>query len=232
MERVPAAPTSSAAGTRQARAETSTAPGAGRSRRVPRGLGGPDNTRHSYRGVRQRRWGKWVAEIRDPYGGRRYWLGSFDTPVDAAVAYDRAAVAIHGTLARLNFPADPAAASLPAPAQSLPASPAAAVPTAGASAVAAQRQWGPASCSPTAASTVDVFQEHEAKPMVAGALGGGAAITTQQGGTSWAAPGPEPGPEEMFGDCSEDIAMYIDFDAVAGVVPCYPGIKREDCQPD
>lgn len=68
-----------------------------------------------YIGVRQRRWGKWTAELREPSQGLRMWLGTFDTAKEAAIAYDEAARRLKGAEAITNFGVPSSSSSFPPP---------------------------------------------------------------------------------------------------------------------
>lgn len=65
------------------------------------------DTELRYKGVRKRKWGKWVSEIRLPNSRERIWLGSYDTPEKAARAFDAAAFCLRGCKAKFNFPDNP-----------------------------------------------------------------------------------------------------------------------------
>lgn len=61
------------------------------------------NTYSRYRGVSfSKRKQKWFAAIR--VNGKKIWLGYFDNEIDAARAYDKAALEYHKDFAQLNFP--------------------------------------------------------------------------------------------------------------------------------
>ncbi|WOH01872.1 hypothetical protein DCAR_0521258 [Daucus carota subsp. sativus] len=67
----------------------------------------PARPQRKYRGVRQRPWGRYAAEIRDPVMRKRLWLGTYDTPEEAAAVYDTAAIKLKGPDAITNFPPPP-----------------------------------------------------------------------------------------------------------------------------
>lgn len=70
----------------------------------------PEMEGKKFKGVRKRKWGKWVSEIRLPNSRERIWLGSYDAPEKAARAFDAAFVCLRGPGAAgadLNFPDSP-----------------------------------------------------------------------------------------------------------------------------
>lgn len=60
-----------------------------------------------FKGIRKRKWGKWVSEIRLPNSRERIWLGSYDTAEKAARAFDAALFCLRGRNAKFNFPDNP-----------------------------------------------------------------------------------------------------------------------------
>ncbi|XP_008784342.2 ethylene-responsive transcription factor ERF017 [Phoenix dactylifera] len=75
--------------------------------RTERAAGSAAAGERRYRGVRKRKWGRWVSEIRLPNSRERIWLGSYDSPDKAARAFDAAVVCLRGRRGRLNFPDSP-----------------------------------------------------------------------------------------------------------------------------
>ncbi|XP_060174364.1 ethylene-responsive transcription factor ERF020 [Lycium barbarum] len=67
---------------------------------------GGSSTSAKYKGIRRRKWGKWVSEIRVPGSSERLWLGTYTTPEAAAVAHDIAYYCLResSSLDKLNFP--------------------------------------------------------------------------------------------------------------------------------
>ncbi|XP_028805660.1 ethylene-responsive transcription factor ERF019-like [Neltuma alba] len=59
-----------------------------------------------HKGVRRRKWGKWVSEIRVPGSQERLWLGTYTSPEAAAVAHDVAFYCLRrpASLEKLNLP--------------------------------------------------------------------------------------------------------------------------------
>ncbi|XP_073132465.1 ethylene-responsive transcription factor ERF017-like [Henckelia pumila] len=67
----------------------------------------PSESACKYKGVRRRKWGKYVSEIRLPNSRERIWLGSHDTAEKAARAFDAALFCLRGRKAKFNFPDNP-----------------------------------------------------------------------------------------------------------------------------
>ncbi|XP_051113799.1 ethylene-responsive transcription factor ERF017-like [Andrographis paniculata] len=67
----------------------------------------PETSSCKYKGVRKRKWGKYVCEIRLPNSRERIWLGSYDTAEKAARAFDAALFCLRGSKAKFNFPENP-----------------------------------------------------------------------------------------------------------------------------
>ncbi|KAH9292676.1 hypothetical protein KI387_042138 [Taxus chinensis] len=61
-------------------------------------------TPRQFKGVRMRKGGKWVSEVRMPNSTGRIWLGSYDSPQQAARAYDCTVYCLRGCNANFNFP--------------------------------------------------------------------------------------------------------------------------------
>uniref|UniRef100_A0A7N1A1B4 AP2/ERF domain-containing protein n=1 Tax=Kalanchoe fedtschenkoi TaxID=63787 RepID=A0A7N1A1B4_KALFE len=86
--------------------QSSSGGGGGSSHGQSRAVFGSGRGGREYNGVRMRKWGKWVAEIREPKKRSRIWLGTYKTAVAAARAHDVALFHLRGRSEKLNFPED------------------------------------------------------------------------------------------------------------------------------
>lgn len=66
-------------------------------------------------GVRKRKWGKYAAEIRNPFQKNRQWLGTFDTAEEAALAYKRKKFEFESMTAEINQTSNNNGLSPPSP---------------------------------------------------------------------------------------------------------------------
>ena len=67
-----------------------------------------------FKGVRQRSWGAWVTEVREPITKKRVWLGSYTSGEEAARVYDMGLLLLQSApTGRLNFPNDMKPVTIP-----------------------------------------------------------------------------------------------------------------------